>query len=358
MGSLYFRDGKHWLDYIDGSGKRVRRVGSPDKSVATRLLADAESAAEKIRAGILVADPREGRRELSAHFVAYLAELERRGRDNMYRYIIQKHLDAAAEQQKWKCLLDITPRSIAAFLQHLTKEGRAAKTVNDYRGDISAFFVWAVQNRLVESNPCEHVPKSALRTEKKRRALSVFECRALLNAAPAERRAVYHFLMFTGLRRAEAAALRWNHIHLDCANPHVEIPASVSKSGRHETVPLVPELAEALAAHRGRASDRAAVFAEIPDMAKFRADLAAAEIMEQDSRGRKAVLHSLRHSLATMLAVSGVPMAVAQRIMRHRDIRLTAEVYTDEGLLPLAAAMAALPRLAEPAPAHTRADAV
>jgi hypothetical protein len=36
-------------------------------------------------------------------------------------------------------------------------------------------------------------------------------------------------------------------------------------------------------------------------------------------------------------------MAVAQRIMRHRDIKLTAEVYTDEGLLPLSAAMHALP---------------
>jgi hypothetical protein len=31
--------------------------------------------------------------------------------------------------------------------------------------------------------------------------------------------------------------------------------------------------------------------------------------------------------------------------MRHRDIRLTAEVYQDEALLPLSAAMLALPSL-------------
>jgi hypothetical protein len=37
-------------------------------------------------------------------------------------------------------------------------------------------------------------------------------------------------------------------------------------------------------------------------------------------------------------------VAIAQRIMRHRDIKLTAEAYLDEGLLPLSAAMAALPR--------------
>lgn len=31
--------------------------------------------------------------------------------------------------------------------------------------------------------------------------------------------------------------------------------------------------------------------------------------------------------------------------MRHRDIRLTAEVYCDEGLLPLTAAIASLPSM-------------
>lgn len=77
----------------------------------------------------------------------------------------------------------------------------------------------------------------------------------------------------------------------------------------------------------------------------FRADLAAAGIEEVDARGRRVVLHSLRHSLATMLAQSQVPPAVAMRIMRHRDIRLTLEAYTDEGLLPVAGALRALPSL-------------
>lgn len=110
-------------------------------------------------------------------------------------------------------------------------------------------------------------------------------------------------------------------------------------------MPLVPELAAALREHRGSAKPGDLVFEEIPSMPDFRDDLADAGIEEVDSRGRRVVLHSLRHSLATMLAASGVPMPVAQRIMRHRDIKLTAEVYTDEGLLPLHAAMAALPSL-------------
>jgi integrase len=80
-------------------------------------------------------------------------------------------------------------------------------------------------------------------------------------------------------------------------------------------------------------------------MEQFRADLKAANIDEEDGRGRKVVLHSLRHSLATMLAQSKVPPAIAMKILRHRDIRLTMHVYADEGLLSTSAAMASLPSL-------------
>ena len=77
--------------------------------------------------------------------------------------------------------------------------------------------------------------------------------------------------------------------------------------------------------------------------------------MEKRSSCFGAIVHSLRHSLNTMLATSGVPMAVAQRIMRHRDIRLTAEAYMDEGLLPLAEAMQVLPELEGRKPVALRA---
>ena len=47
---------------------------------------------------------------------------------------------------------------------------------------------------------------------------------------------------------------------------------------------------------------------------------------------------------------SNVQPAVAMKVMRHRDIRLTLEAYTDDGLLPVAAAMAALPSVTQQPP--------
>lgn len=345
MGKLYQRHGRWGIDYKDAHGQRVRRVVAGDKSVAAVMLADAMKAVEKMKAGVLMSDPREGKKAFAHHMDAYLAELKRLGRDRAYIYSIKMHLIRAAEEQKWIRLTDCTAQSVVARLQNLANEGLCPKTVNCHRADFSAFFGWCVKTGRLEANPCTHVAKTTVVAEKKRRALSTTEIKALLKAAPPERSICYLFLVFTGLRRAEARQIKWAYVHLDALNPFLEIPPSITKSGRPEAVPLVPELADALREYRGNADERDLVFFEIPSMPDFRTDLAAAEIEEEDARGRKVVLHSLRHSLATMLAVAGVPMIYAQKILRHRDIKLTAEIYTDEGMLPLSAAMNSLPSL-------------
>jgi integrase len=366
---VYLRGRVWWIRYTDHHGKQIRKSASTDQSVAIKLLGDALEAVEKMRGGMVTADPLQTRRPITEHVTEYVANLARLGRDAMYRYTVEKRLSMAIKAQHWSRLSDCTPASVTGYLADLGKadegkKGRTPKTINDHRADLSAFFAWCVKQGRMEANPCALIEKTADQRDKGRRALSVPEIKALLAATPEPRRLVYLFLVYTGLRRAEAAALRWGHLHLDSVNRYVELPASVTKSGRPETVPLVDAVADALTTARGEAGDGEPVFAEIPEMPAFRADLAAAEIEEVDERGRVVVLHSLRHSLATMLAASGVPMPVAQRIMRHRDIRLTAEVYTDEGLLPLAAGIKALPSLIDgPSPeagalATTGTDAV
>ncbi len=60
----------------------------------------------------------------------------------------------------------------------------------------------------------------------------------------------------------------------------------------------------------------------------FDRDLAAAGIVKADAEGRTVDVHSLRHTLATMLSQAGVRPRTAQKLMRHSDIRLTMNVYT------------------------------
>ena len=51
----------------------------------------------------------------------------------------------------------------------------------------------------------------------------------------------------------------------------------------------------------------------------------------------------LGHTFATLLAGNGVSPAVAQKLLRHSDMRLTMNIYTHLDLADTADAVAALP---------------
>lgn len=78
-------------------------------------------------------------------------------------------------------------------------------------------------------------------------------------------------------------------------------------------------------------------------MDTLRHDLSAAGIVCQDEQGRRVDLHALRVTFGTNLVLSGAHPRVAQELMRHSDIRLTMEIYTDASKLPLAGGVAGLP---------------
>ena len=75
----------------------------------------------------------------------------------------------------------------------------------------------------------------------------------------------------------------------------------------------------------------------------FDADLAAAGIPKTDAHGRTLDIHCLRHTFATLLARNGASPSVAQKLLRHSDIRLTTNIYTHLDLADTAGAVAALP---------------
>jgi integrase len=74
-------------------------------------------------------------------------------------------------------------------------------------------------------------------------------------------------------------------------------------------------------------------------------DLKLAGIAYRDEQGWTLDVHALRHTTATFLSRAKLPPAVAQRIMRHSDIKLTLQVYTDVQNLDEAQALVALPAL-------------
>ena len=81
----------------------------------------------------------------------------------------------------------------------------------------------------------------------------------------------------------------------------------------------------------------------MPNMEIFKADLKEANIEFINAKNQRADFHSLRHTLATNLALAGTAPRIAMEIMRHSDMRLTSKTYTDAGLLPITEAVTKLP---------------
>ena len=81
--------------------------------------------------------------------------------------------------------------------------------------------------------------------------------------------------------------------------------------------------------------------------AKQKAGLAVEARRQQrcavDLPGRTVDVHGMRHTFAALLARKGLTPGPAQKLVRHSDIRLTMNTYTDPVLLDVGAAVDALP---------------
>ena len=149
--------------------------------------------------------------------------------------------------------------------------------------------------------------------------------------------------------------MKWGDLHLDADVPFVVVRDYAAKNKKEESVQLVPEIVEALTAHRpaGCAGTDLVFPHGIPRARRLTLDAEANGIPYRDELGRYGDFHALRYTWATFLQRNGVAQRFAMKLMRHSDIRLTAQVYTDEMQLPIYDAIKNLPRL-DAVPGYTQ----
>ncbi len=288
------------------------------------------------------------RTPLAPHLMDFLADVKARGRAAATLKVYGVVLRGLCKACKWETAADVTAASFEAWRK---SDEVSPKYANNALGYARTFFAWLVKRRLLVANPLAGVEKIKIREDRgKRYAPTVEQLRVLLALAPAHRATVYLVAIYTGLRRHELGLLTWGDFDLDGAAPSVRVAGSISKNARTTTLPLRPEVVQALRAYR---PDNAQPFEwvfrnRVPNMRTFRRDLKAAGIAPVDAYGRKFDFHALRTTLGTLLSASGAKPRDAMELMRHSEMKLTMKTYTDASHLPLVATMAALPSLALP----------
>ena len=258
--------------------------------------------------------------------------------------------------RKKKILLrDLQAHDIQMFYQEQLQRVKASSVIH-YHANIHKALKYAVKNDMIPSNPADKVERP-----KQDKFYGNFYDRDELNKlfeAVAGTKLELPVLLgaFYGLRRSEIVGLKWSAIdfeqntitishtvtscNLDGKCVIVAKDTTKTKSSRR-TLPLVPYFHEKLLAVKaqqernqklcGRSYNREFLeYICVDDIGdRFKPNYITSQfpkLLERDGF-RKIRFHDLRHSCASLLLASGVPMKHIQEWLGHSDFSTTANIY-------------------------------
>jgi len=249
-------------------------------------------------------------------------------------------------------LSHITAKDILAYRNSIIAAKKTARTANLSVKVVSAAFIAAVRQHVVESNPAIALESLPIEGEEKGTFTSA-QVSKLVRAAEGDWRTAILLGYCTGARLSDVANMRWDAI--DWRNKIIRF--SPSKTKRPITVPLHPQLERELLKRAG--IGKATMFPALAGKGtggrhglsgRFAAIMEKAGIeanRTQGSGGRRLSnlsFHSLRHSFNSAMANAGVAQEIRQKLTGHTSAE-TNKVYTHHELEPLRAAVAAIPSL-------------
>jgi integrase len=218
--------------------------------------------------------------------------------------------------------------------------GRSWATVRRILAPLSVMLGAASEDGVIPARPWPRLP-TPRRDPLKRRHLSVDELARLLAALPTPQdRLLVRFLAETGLRVSELKALRWRDLELEdepvvCVRRRHRLldGEQETKSERSSgTVPITPQLARELKAHRLRNGQ--------PDGGRLVFTGASGKRLDEANYRRRVLdpacvrarivpigFHVLRHTHGSIVAAATRDVRAVQRRLRHASAAFTLETY-------------------------------
>jgi integrase len=227
----------------------------------------------------------------------------------------ERHLLKNAKRLHGLPVSSVDRRAVASLLTGLAASSGAV-TANRARAQLSAMFVWALKEGLVDNNPVAHTNKLAERS--RNRVLTDAEIRTLWNALEDDHYGnILRLLLLTGSRANEIAGLRWQEIDFD--KDLITLPAERVKNARVHLVPLAPAVVDILRA-QPRTDDGLVFGYRGKPFASWThgKNLLDACILEAvDAPLPDWTPHDLRRTCATRMAELGVQPHIVEAVLNH-----------------------------------------
>jgi len=239
-------------------------------------------------------------------------------------------------------LTDIAPLHIEQFSQAKLDSGLSGKTVRNLLLVLQGIFSLAADNDLIPKSPIRkrHKPVYERREKPVWTPENVF---AIIEAAPISHRTFFCCAGLTGARLGELLGLQWKHIDLDGRKLRIEqslwhrqlVPPKTAGSIR--TIYFGDVLDAVLMEHHRHTSHRGPedfVFCG-KDGSSLHPDVLRKDVLYpildrlgiHRSSGASG-FHTFRHSAASILNERTGNLKLAQKLLGHSSINMTADVYT------------------------------
>ncbi|MDR1975382.1 MAG: site-specific integrase [Campylobacteraceae bacterium] len=237
-----------------------------------------------------------------------------------------------------KTLDNITIEDINKFKAAIASEGKAPKTINSYLQRITAIFNYAIDTEVFKgANPCKKVDKPKVDNNRER-YLSIDEIITLKNAF-ADNPTMLLFIelsLSTGGRLNTITAIQKKDVNLGARTINLQNFKSSNSYKGFISQPLYP-LLERRFKELNNPNDK---ILDIPTRSLQRALQARLNKLFnngldiKDTKNR-VVIHTLRHTFASHLAIKGVPIFTVMKLLDHKDISDTlryAKLAPDNGV--------------------------
>jgi integrase len=232
-------------------------------------------------------------------------------------------------------LSSITRKRVQELVDKLARTEMAPATVANSIAPLRVIYRRAIDREEIHSNPTERLKLPRDRRSRERIA-EPREAEALLDALDERHRLIWAFALYTGLRKGELQALKWQDIDLEqgilkvehSLDPKAGLVAPKSESGRRR-VPIPEVLAPELVAHMARQVGESEYVLANSKGKPFN----ASNVYRVSHRlwGRAGLtplgFHEARHTYASFMIAAGVNAKALSTYMGHSSITVTIDRY-------------------------------
>ena len=219
-----------------------------------------------------------------------------------------------------RTLVQVSPKVIAAYKVKRRQDGAAAATINKELGTIRHAFNVAIREwEWCRDNPFRQVSMERVNNARVR-YLTDGEFEHVLGHCPDWLKPIVLVARYTGLRRENIVKLRWSQVDLH----RKLIVLDQTKNGDRLGMPLCKKLIEVFKS-LGKVRHLSGYVFSKPDGSSYRGDQVGMAFFRTCKRAGISDFrfHDLRHTFASSLVQRDVDLYKVQRLLGHRDGRMT-----------------------------------